>query len=143
MKIFKSLLNSFFMVILAISLYYLFFITFELNLHPISSGNLAGDKGEAIIAGVKLIFTFIYLFLFFFILNLIIYKAIDNAKFDKFMYFIKIISAYLFALPMLFMFILLYFSPILDTALKRFAFSLIPNLYTLGVFYFALKKSKF
>ena len=53
------------------------------------------------------------------------------------MYFIKIISAYLFALLVLFMFVLLFFSPILDTALKRFAFSLIPNLYTLGVFYFA------
>ncbi|MDA3055640.1 MULTISPECIES: hypothetical protein [unclassified Campylobacter] len=143
MIFFKSFANAFYMVILALSLYYLFFITFELNLLTTSKDLLVDNKGEAIITGAKIIFTFVYLFLFFFILNLIIYNIIDNAKFDNFMYCIKKISAYLFVLPMIFMFFLVYFSSMLDTALKRLIFSLIPNLYALSVFYFTLKKSNF
>ncbi|MDA3045744.1 hypothetical protein OFO10_01075 [Campylobacter sp. VBCF_06 NA8] len=140
-KILKSFANAFYMTILTISVYYLLFITFELNFDTNDNTIFTDNKGEALLAGFKFAFLFAYLFVFLFILNLVIYAVISCDKFDSFMEIIKKISAYLFALPVIFSFILLYFLPMLDTNFKNFLFSLIPNLYTLFVIYFVLKKS--
>lgn len=140
MKFYKSFTNSLYMVILVISVYYLFFITCELNMSSSHNEYLQDDTGKALVAGFKFVFLFAYLFVFLFILNLVIYAVISYDKFDIFMEIIKKISAYLFVLPVIFSFILLYLLPILDTNFKNFLFSLIPNLYTLFVFYFVLKK---
>jgi hypothetical protein len=121
-----------------ISIFCLFYITLELNLDISFKDDVAeNDAALAFPFFTISVLVLFYLFLFFFILNYLIYRFAEIKRYDNFIFIIKWISIYMFAIPIFSAHLIL-----LSSVISKFGVSLLLNIYALIANLFVLRKYK-